>query len=736
MPIIVAESLERVSDPLAALLRPRRASPPAAIAGAIVRPLARLSDPGEPPDWLRPGQRGVFGQLLPILRRHHGALLADPVGSGKTWIALAVAQAWQGHSLVLVPAALLLQWERTARRLDVPISLWSHERLSRGNLPPALTGKQRASLVIIDESHHFRNPSSHRYRYLAPLLEGRAVLLLSATPVVNRLADLGAQLHLGARDDALIAQGIRSFTTHLATTRRAATALGELVVTRAQPVEGKPVRLARREKQVDEGEIEIRCRELEQLALSRNPATAALIRTVFWRALASSDAALAASMGRYLALLGHAHDARETGRVLDRKSLRAFVGSDEQQTVLWQMFPEVPQAHDLVLDDLTLLQRLRSEAVARSCGPDEKCRRLEAILTDGPPSLVFTGARETVRYLREQLPNRQIAWCTGDLAGVGHTRMTRDAVLAAFKPGGNGSVLLTTDVSAEGLDLQGAARVIHYDLPWTTVRLDQRDGRALRLGSPHEKVEVIRFDPPPPIRHRLDQLSILARKRRLPRQAGLDQHGARSWSWRDAIARRFGGTASDEPSWCVAIGDRVGILAGFSLYSIAPTGEHDRLASTVGVIGESGSWSEDPELIEEWLLAAERVRRWSEDTEALNRALARLAAMIRERMNVLREARWARSTLAPAERQLVTRLNRLASRAARSRHGARLEAIERALSFVRRGHTAGEEQMLKQLLHSKDAQLVQALSRPLHPAGERDPMTPQLSGLIIFQRGA
>ncbi|MBI3746094.1 MAG: hypothetical protein HY264_06140 [Chloroflexi bacterium] len=42
--------------------------------------------------------------------------------------------------------------------------------------------------------------------------------------------------------------------------------------------------------------------------------------------------------------------------------------------------------------------------------------------------------------------------------------------------------LLASDVAAEGLNLQRAGRIVHYDLPWTAVRLEQRDGRALRQG--------------------------------------------------------------------------------------------------------------------------------------------------------------------------------------------------------------------------------------------------------------
>jgi hypothetical protein len=88
------------------------------------------------------------------LRSHGGALLADPVGSGKTFVALAVARALATRrpTACLVPAALIDQW-RARRRPRVPIVVGSHEAASRGRLPDQARG-----LVLIDEAHRFRHP--------------------------------------------------------------------------------------------------------------------------------------------------------------------------------------------------------------------------------------------------------------------------------------------------------------------------------------------------------------------------------------------------------------------------------------------------------------------------------------------------------------------------------------------------------------------------------------------------
>ena len=96
--------------------------------------------------------------------------------------------------------------------------------------------------------------------------------------------------------------------------------------------------------------------------------------------------------------------------------------------------------------------------------------------------------------------------------------------------------LVVTDVAAEGLDLRRAARVVHYDLPWTPMRLEQREGRAVRLGSARELVEVVRFLPPPALDATLELGERLRRKAELPARAGLGADGMRLWRWRSALA--------------------------------------------------------------------------------------------------------------------------------------------------------------------------------------------------------
>ena len=56
-------------------------------------------------------------------------------------------------------------------------------------------------------------------------------------------------------------------------------------------------------------------------------------------------------------------------------------------------------------------------------------------------------------------------------------------------------ILITTDVLAEGVNLQQAGRMVNFDLPWNPMRLVQRHGRIDRIGSPHKKVVIGCFFP-------------------------------------------------------------------------------------------------------------------------------------------------------------------------------------------------------------------------------------------------
>jgi len=714
----------------------------------VARVLARSMRPAEaavcPPAWLLPGQVRSFRRALAALERYGGALLADPVGSGKTYVALAVAAILQRQrpGACLVPAPLAAQWRAVAEHLAVRVEVGTHQRASRGTLPQGTAG-----LVIIDESHHYRNPLTRRYAFTAPWLLGRPVLLLSATPVVNRLDDLAHQLLLGVRDDALLADGMVSLRAALAAGGETS-ALGQLVVEETASPGPRPARRAvMSAASLEEDALAVRGLDsLARLELSRDPATAALVRGVLQRALASSPAALAGALRRYRALLLHARDACRVGRVLTRAELREFAGELDGQLVMWELCANGRGQVELALDDLTEVDGVLAAAAAAAAAADPKVERLRSVLADGRPTVVFSTRRETVRHLRDQLQPPPIAWCTGERAGLGPSPAPRSVVLGWFRehePAAQGIAaprcLVVTDVAAEGLDLRRAARVVHYDLPWTPMRLEQREGRAIRLGSAHELIETIRFLPPPTLDAVLGTNDRLDRKAALPARVGLGAGGAGLWRWRATLADRLASaaTSDDSPAGITA---RVrgaadpGLLAGYEL--LARAGSRILpLSAVVGCLSPDGRWNEHEPVVRSRLLEAARSEHLAVPAAgAVRSALDRLTGPIRDRLALAGARRWTVADPDPWARRLAARLSELIRGAARQRDQTMLARGERALAFAAGGHTAGEALLVRGLADASPEELGRWLARLPAPTERRDVIEVRLTGLVLFER--
>ncbi|GIV05375.1 MAG: hypothetical protein KatS3mg016_0950 [Fimbriimonadales bacterium] len=135
-------------------------------------------------------------------------LIADSVGLGKTYLALRLLDdyAYQQRktALVICPAALRdTVWKPLLEYHAIPHRIESMEQISRGDL--GLGDLQQYSVIVVDESHNFRNPNANRWQNLFQLLrnaspEQTRLILLTATPVNNSVYDLYHQIRLITRD--------------------------------------------------------------------------------------------------------------------------------------------------------------------------------------------------------------------------------------------------------------------------------------------------------------------------------------------------------------------------------------------------------------------------------------------------------------------------------------------------------------------------------------------------------
>jgi superfamily II DNA or RNA helicase len=491
---------------------------------------------------LRPHQRDAVCRLRALLVRYGGALLADAVGLGKTYVALALARE-AARPLVVAPASLRPMWEAAMRRTGVTAAWLSHEALSRssaggtGDARGAGTGASRPDLVIVDEAHHARNPRTRRYAALAARTRGARVLLLSATPVHNRRADLVAllALFLGARaerwSDAQLARCIvRREQGSRLLAASASGAIGRLP--RVPPPELLSI-------PCEIGVLEALLALPPPVPPADGGDGGALVVHGLVRRWASSRGALRSSLRRRAALAAALASSLEEGRHPTRQELRSWIAGEGTVQLALPGLLATPAAVERDVERLLAAVREHEralgrllEALQRERDPDRaRAERLLALARTRPGAKIvaFSAFADTVRSLWRLLrATAGVAALTSRGAVVVGGALTRAEALARFAPVASGTrapvpaehitLLLATDLLSEGVNLQDASVVVHLDLPWTPARLEQRVGRIARLGSPHERIEVFAMMPPAPaesliaVEHRLrDKLAVAHR---------------------------------------------------------------------------------------------------------------------------------------------------------------------------------------------------------------------------------
>jgi superfamily II DNA or RNA helicase/HKD family nuclease len=137
-------------------------------------------------------QRDAVGDCVKKLNMYNGAILADVVGLGKTYIAALLARNIKLRALVIAPPTLIAEWKRVLNQFGVINEIISSGKLL--NLDES--DYDYFDLLIVDEAHRFRNEQSRSYDKLHSLAMDKKVLLLSATPYNNRPMDLAALLFL------------------------------------------------------------------------------------------------------------------------------------------------------------------------------------------------------------------------------------------------------------------------------------------------------------------------------------------------------------------------------------------------------------------------------------------------------------------------------------------------------------------------------------------------------------
>ncbi len=196
---------------------------------------------------------------------------------------------------------------------------------------------------------------------------------------------------------------------------------------------------------------------------------------------------------------------REVEDFEDEEAIEALRDSSSRYAI--GHFDDARLIRDVDLD-LRLLEQILALVEPITPERDEKLLVLRNRLAQSPlkegKRLIFTQFTDTARYLYEHLRADSAPFACVELMSsrVGN----KAAVIGRFAPRANPDLaekdrdrdiatLVTTDVMAEGLNLQDCDKIVNYDLHWNPVRLIQRFGRIDRIGSEHERIHGFNFLP-------------------------------------------------------------------------------------------------------------------------------------------------------------------------------------------------------------------------------------------------
>lgn len=142
------------------------------------------------------------------------------------------------------------------------------------------------------------------------------------------------------------------------------------------------------------------------------------------------------------------------------------------------------EALGAICDDPKFLEKLEAD--------DSKFQRmvqwLRKIRDERPDEkiIVFSSFRKTIDYLHRRLSDA--GFYTMELHGGIDT--DRQTIVNQFSDAPAGTILLTSEVGGEGLDLQFCRTLFNWDLPWNPMRVEQRIGRIDRIGQQSPSIDI------------------------------------------------------------------------------------------------------------------------------------------------------------------------------------------------------------------------------------------------------
>ena len=533
-------------------------------------------------------QKNAVDQGLTMFESYGGMIIGDVVGLGKTYVGTALLkylQLQEYRPLIICPPPLVPMWEKFCADYEVDAKILSRGKLSQDNfeLYQDYRYKDR-DLVLIDESHHFRNHLSRQYENLHQFMQARdaKAILLTATPYSNTATDIKNQIMLFHQTPKTLIPPAnetdldRYFRQIKKGEAELVDLLRNIMIRRTRryvlnqwgktdengnkylQVGNENKYFPKRKMETERYDInKVYQRKYEKIVnlIDKDNLTFArysvglyvkekykdiqiykdlgiagtklvgLIRTLLLKRMESSLEAFKQSINHYInshkiflklidegiipigdvsykAMYDIAKD--DPDSINDPETIEEFKKKIKDAGETQYKF-EAFNIDKLTLDiqnDIETFETIDGLIHRLTWKTDDKLQRLQNLLDNeylGKKILIFTEFATTAKYLDDYTK-----W-KGVKEQVDSTTGNSIECARLFDPDNNPSnnprpkkseeisLLIATDVLAEGVNLQAGQVIINYDFHWNPTRLIQRAGRVDRIGSKNEFVTVHNF---------------------------------------------------------------------------------------------------------------------------------------------------------------------------------------------------------------------------------------------------
>ena len=533
-------------------------------------------------------QKNAVDQGLTMFELYGGVIIGDVVGLGKTYVGTALLkylQLQEYRPLIICPPQLVPMWQRFCTDYEVDVKILSRGKLSQDNfeLYQDYLYKDR-DLVLIDESHHFRNHLSRQYENLHQFMQARdaKAILLTATPYSNTAMDIKNQIMLFHQSSKTFIPPAnetdldRYFRQIKNGDANLVDLLRNIMIRRTRRYVlnqwGKEDENGRKYLQVGDEHKYFPKRKMEterydinkvykrkyekivglidkeSLTFARysvglyvknkykdiqiykdlgiaGTKLVGLIRTLLLKRMESSLEAFKQSIHHYIttheiflelldqkimpigdvsykAMYDIARD--DPDSINDPETIEEFkkkIKDAGETQYKFEAF-EIDKLKSDIENDIETFQQINGLITTLTWKNDDKLQRLQKLLDEdysGKKVLIFTEFTTTAKYLEQY-----IKW-KGNKEQVDSATGNSIQCARRFDPDNNPSneprpkkseeisLLIATDVLAEGVNLQAGQVIINYDFHWNPTRLIQRAGRVDRIGSKNEFVTVHNF---------------------------------------------------------------------------------------------------------------------------------------------------------------------------------------------------------------------------------------------------